>query len=205
MKKSAEAPKFSRKNFMISPKFQLKYIVIILLTIFSAGIIIGGGIYLTLMTVVNKNITDLASRNNFMAMIFSGVNNFLLIALPLVLLAVVLISIYVTHKIAGPEYRIKRVLESMGWGDFAVPVTLRKGDELQLLADKIKEVNRSLSFMIKEQKIMVKKLYSKHASLLKEVKKAKPSRIKLASLAVDLSETSRKLKEDFESIKILDV
>lgn len=205
MEETLKDKKLSRKKYIVSPNYQIKYVGIMLMTVLSTALFVGGGVYFTIMTVVNRNFPDLDSRKLFSDIVFSQANQLFMIALPLVLIAVIYISIFISHKISGPEYRLKRILDSMGRGDFAVPVKLRKGDELQPLADKIEDVNRSLSFMIKEQKLMIGKLETKLTALAKEVKKAQPSRIKLAALTDDLSSTTKKLKEDFESIKIMDV
>ncbi len=205
MDEKLEAQTFSRKRYIIAPDFQFKYVGIMLSTVLSTGLFIGGCVYLILMAVINKNLPFLDRRQLFADMIFSQANQFFLIALPLVLVIVVVMSIFVSHKISGPEYRIKRILDSMGRGDFAVPVKLRKGDELQLLADTLVEVNHNLSYMIKEQKLMVKELDASINAIARELKKNQPNCLKLLPLAGVLSSTSKKLKADFENLKILDV
>jgi nitrogen fixation/metabolism regulation signal transduction histidine kinase len=42
-----------------------------------------------------------------------------------------LYGIYFTHKVAGPVYKMKRLLKQVGEGNLAVDARLRKGDELQ--------------------------------------------------------------------------
>lgn len=58
----------------------------------------------------------------------------LLVLLPLVCLALVIaiaaMGIYVTHKVAGPIYKMKRQLAEVGAGRLRIPQPLRKGDEL---------------------------------------------------------------------------
>ena len=58
---------------------------------------------------------------------------------PLIVVIVILgvLSIFVSHKIAGPVYRLKRSLEQITAGDLALRVHLRKGDDLQDLADQL--------------------------------------------------------------------
>ncbi len=71
--------------------------------------------------------------------------NFLDYLLPAVIISLVLgfvasiaITIFFPHKIAGPLYRIERDLrEKVGEGDLSVRFILRKGDEVQDLADAI--------------------------------------------------------------------
>jgi len=205
MKGIIEFNKFSRRRYIISPRFQLRYIGIMLGTVLSTGLFIGGCVYFIVMAVINKNLPFLDRRQLFADMVFSQANQVFLIGLPAVLLTVVILSVYISHKISGPEYRIKKILDSMSRGDFAVPVKLRKGDELRVLADKLEDVNQNISYMFKEQKEMVNSLCSTTKSLVKEVKKVRSSRIKMLALTRALSETSSKLKENLKSVKIIDV
>jgi nitrogen fixation/metabolism regulation signal transduction histidine kinase len=42
-----------------------------------------------------------------------------------------LLGIYFTHKVAGPVYKMKRLLAQVGHGNLHVESRLRKGDELR--------------------------------------------------------------------------
>ncbi len=51
--------------------------------------------------------------------------------LTLMVVLIGLLGIYVTHKIAGPVYKMKRLLGQVGQGNLHVEARLRKGDELR--------------------------------------------------------------------------
>lgn len=51
-------------------------------------------------------------------------------ALALLVVAVGLAGIVVTHKVAGPIFKMKKQLQALRDGDYTVPYPLRKGDEL---------------------------------------------------------------------------
>lgn len=53
------------------------------------------------------------------------------IALFLLVLGVGLAGVVVTHKVAGPVFKMKRLLRELGRGHFSVVARLRKGDELK--------------------------------------------------------------------------
>jgi methyl-accepting chemotaxis protein len=65
---------------------------------------------------------------------------------PLVLAFVLLIvhSVLTSHKIAGPLYRIRTVLNSVGKGDLSGKITLRKKDYLKKEADAVNAAIESL-------------------------------------------------------------
>jgi methyl-accepting chemotaxis protein len=51
--------------------------------------------------------------------------------LALMVLLIGLLGIYFTHKVAGPIYKMKRLLKQVGDGCLSVDARLRRGDELQ--------------------------------------------------------------------------
>lgn len=66
---------------------------------------------------------------------------------PAVSLAMILIflhSIRASHKIAGPLYRFKLVLEALKEGEISSPISIRKGDYLHPEAELINQVLQSL-------------------------------------------------------------
>ena len=68
----------------------------------------------------------------------------------LVGLASVLVTLYASHKIAGPIYRIEKDLEKVMLGDLRVKFNLRKNDQLQALATMIEALVGNLGDDIKE-------------------------------------------------------
>jgi methyl-accepting chemotaxis protein len=66
---------------------------------------------------------------------------------PAVILAMILIflhSVRASHKVAGPLYRFKLVLEALKEGEISSPISIRKGDFLHPEAELINEVLESL-------------------------------------------------------------
>jgi nitrogen fixation/metabolism regulation signal transduction histidine kinase len=58
----------------------------------------------------------------------------------LVMIQIVLLTIYFSHKVAGPIYRFERMCHNIIEGDYSGGVSLRKGDEMQTLASLFNEV-----------------------------------------------------------------
>jgi signal transduction histidine kinase len=62
-----------------------------------------------------------------------------------------LLGIYFTHKVAGPVYKMKRLLKQVGRGNLRVEARLRKGDELQDFFDAFTQMVSGLRDLEKEQ------------------------------------------------------
>ncbi|NCB07810.1 MAG: HAMP domain-containing protein [Bacteroidia bacterium] len=65
------------------------------------------------------------------------VNMILLVLLPVVLIVIWFVALELSHRIAGPIYRLEKELDSMISGKSQGPIKLRPRDELKALADKI--------------------------------------------------------------------
>lgn len=53
-------------------------------------------------------------------------------------------SMFITHRIAGPLFRIETTIDTMNHGDFTNKIFLRKNDECKELAEKINQLNELL-------------------------------------------------------------
>ena len=60
----------------------------------------------------------------------------------LVIIQIVLLTIYFSHKVAGPVYRFEKVCHNMIEGNYKDQIHLRRGDEMQNLATLLNEVIR---------------------------------------------------------------
>jgi len=79
-------------------------------------------------------------------------------ALGIVIVVMGLLSVFISHKVAGPVYRLEKILAQVRDGDLDVSVRLRKKDELQGLAE-------SLDGIIADQRQLVDILRAEKDSL----------------------------------------
>lgn len=57
----------------------------------------------------------------------------------------IIITLFLTHRIAGPFYRFEKTMDAMGSKDLSQKIVLRKKDEGKALAGKINEFNKTIS------------------------------------------------------------
>lgn len=72
--------------------------------------------------------------------------------------SVALLTMYTSHKIAGPLFRIKREVEAMEKGDLKVGFRIRKDDQLQELAEALRRLAGSQREKHSRLNIKVKEL-----------------------------------------------
>jgi methyl-accepting chemotaxis protein len=71
--------------------------------------------------------------------------------LALMVVLIGLLGIYFTHKVAGPVFKMTRLLKQVGEGDLRVDARLRKGDELRDFFDTFTQMVSGLREMEKAQ------------------------------------------------------
>ena len=135
-----------RKIFLVNKSLQVRYMAMVAIMMIAISIITGWAIYATTwMTLLDR-------CNNQIAMIdkiFLDLNNLLFIRISLLILSGVCIGViiimFMVHRIAGPLYRVKKVLGVIGDGIIPGEVRFRHKDELKYIADGINKVTGKIS------------------------------------------------------------
>lgn len=161
----------NRLKLFAGSKFQIKYMIMVLLIVAVSSSVIGGGVYFIIKSEVQSQLTDIAEQTLKSAVIFSEVNSFLLVLIPVLFILIALVSLLLLHKIAGPEYRLEQHLQSMARGDFTFSSEVIKGEELAALVKTLKYTKECLSAMILEERELVNKLLLTANDILRELDK----------------------------------
>lgn len=150
-------PKFRRTHYFIAKRFQLKYVGLILLLMFLTAALCSYVVYYTSMMLLGEKLANIYPQGKLVSII-NTVNFRILLSILLITPVVVVFSIFLSHKIAGPVYRMEKYLRSMSEGNLATPLVLRKGDELSELANGINNLAQSMKLSIGEQRSLLNKM-----------------------------------------------
>ncbi|MCM8790383.1 MAG: methyl-accepting chemotaxis protein [Candidatus Omnitrophica bacterium] len=167
--------RFKRKQLFVSAKFQLKYVGLILLLMFITAIVCSYVVYYSSMILLAEKLANVYPQGRLIAII-KTVNFRVLLSIVLLMPFVAYIGIYLSHKIAGPIYRMERFLEDMAGGNLTSRLSLRKGDELGSIADKINLLSDSMKQTIGRQKASLTKVLIELENL-KKLADSKPADI----------------------------
>lgn len=124
-----------RRIYFIEKEFQTKFMLKFFSLVAIGGLITVGALYLA--TMQSNTVAFVDSR-----VVVKTTADFLLpLAIQTVIIVTVIVSIaalvvtlFVSHKIAGPLYRLKKVMASLEKGDFSGDFRLRHYDQLQDIA-----------------------------------------------------------------------
>ncbi len=139
MDENIAKPQFKRKQLIVARKFQLKYAGIILLMMFITAGFCSYAIYYTTIILFGEKLANVYPQGQ-LASVINAVNFRILVSVLVVSPLIGFLGIYLSHKIAGPIFRIEKTIGKMTQGDFSDRITLRRGDEMKSLADSINKL-----------------------------------------------------------------
>ena len=130
-----------RREYYISRDIQLKYIRLTLLLMVLVCLIMGYTIYETWWGILAKKLAVVYPLENVTGL-YSFFNSTLILTLLIMIPVIVVATMYLSHRVAGPVFHIEKDLIEIGQGDLSRRIVLRKTDELKKLAS---ELNRFIS------------------------------------------------------------
>ncbi len=126
---------YKRRNYFIDKGFQVKFIVRFCMLAALGGLLTTGIIYYlsmqsTTVAFFNSRAVVRSTADFMLPLLLQTV----LVVMVITSLAMIAVTLFASHKIAGPMYRLKRVTESLAKGDFSSDFKIRKLDQFQDLA-----------------------------------------------------------------------
>ena len=152
-----------RKKYVIAGRFQLRYILYILVFLYLGAAIAGYTVYFSAWTTLGESLANVYPRGR-LVFIFRQANMVLMVRLLLISPIFILIGIILSHRIAGPVYRMGKYIESLMLGDYSRGLTLRKNDEFKPLAYKMTH----LCYKLREDEEGRKKMGSEILHILRQ-------------------------------------
>lgn len=136
---------YKRRNYLIKKDFQLKFILKFCLLLFIGVVISTVLLFLFCQGTLTSSFQQsrLVIENTGLAILPSVVYTNL-ITLGLITLATITVTLFVSHKIAGPMFRFQKELEDVGKGNLTRKVTFRSKDQIGDMAVSLNNMIGSL-------------------------------------------------------------
>ncbi len=132
-----------RRNYFIEKKFQSGFILKFCVLVIIGSLLTGALVYFfsqqATTVVFEHGRVQVKSTADFLLPFLIQT---IIVVCVVVSIATVALTLFISHKIAGPLYRLKKELAAIGLGDLSGAFALRGDDQLQ-------DVARSMSAMIK--------------------------------------------------------
>ncbi len=186
-----------RRKFFIDRKFQSKFIIKFCLLVILACVLFGGLIYL-----LSSETTTTAFENS--RLVIKSTADYLLpllaltalITIVIVGLAMIITTLFISHRIAGPAYRFEKVTGDIASGNLNLDISLRSKDQLQPIAKGLAEMVKKLRFQITK----IKERFSELTDCVEKMKSLQDEKLKLHM--VDLEKTINELNKEIKYFKL---
>ena len=122
---------YQRRQYFVKKEFQLKFILKFCLLIFIGTIISTGLLFVFSQDTLTSSFQQsrLVIKSTGLTILPSVVYTNL-ITLGLIAIATIIVTLFVSHKMAGPLFRFEKELKDIGGGDLTRQVILRKKDSI---------------------------------------------------------------------------
>ena len=193
--------KSKRKQYLVAKMFQVKYIGLILLLMFLTAALCSYVVYYTSMIIFGEKLANVYPQGRLIHIV-RIVNIRILLSVLLVTPLVATLGLFLSHKIAGPIYRMERFLFNMSEGDMSSTIVLREGDELVTLANGINRLADSIKISITSQKSHLSQV-SNELERLKALSSMKP--LDLAAISISINKLDSEISAmsvEFEKYKV---
>lgn len=147
---------YKRRKYLIDRRLQAKYALLTILLLLVYTFLFAAILFIPqILGLVASNTIDEQAKA---ARTLLNLHQSVWPALGLVAVILSTTSIFVTHKIAGPVYRFRKVLSEVSAGNLEISIKLRKRDDLKDLAEDLNNV-------INELRTFVLTLQEDHATM----------------------------------------
>jgi methyl-accepting chemotaxis protein len=124
-----------RRTYFIEKKFQADFIIRFCLLVVGGGLLTTALVYIfssraASVSIVNSRVVVRSTADFILPVLVQNVA----VTMIVVGLATIAVTLLYSHRIAGPLYRFKKVLEAMGEGDYSAAFKIRNLDQLKILA-----------------------------------------------------------------------
>ena len=132
---------YKRRQYFIDRKFQSDYIIKFCALVVLGGLLTIGLLYLlamrsTTVSIVDSRVVVRSTADFLLPLLVQTVA----VVTILIGIAVMVVAVLLSHKIAGPLYRFQKEIKNLENGDFTTEFRIRKMDQLQDLAENFNQM-----------------------------------------------------------------
>jgi len=191
-----EGKKYERKQYIVDKKFQYKFVLMLIFFIFLTVLTVSFTTFYVIWQNVIEEFFFVPEASKKLGDIYLRTSE--LLVLPLAVLAVIgaVAGIFISHRIAGPVYRIKKVSEEIAKGNLSINVKFRKGDELHDLADSMNSMISGVRTLVKEDRSAIDKIAAVSEKLTADLKKQKGLKEEVEKTVLELNGIVKVLKKN---------
>jgi len=129
-----------RRRYFIKSGLQTRYLKLIILAIALPTFLFAVCLYYLIFYLMAEQLGIPESIAYNITPVLTKINFILLLGLPIIVIVLLWWGIFISHRIAGPVYRLEKELDKISKGNFSLRIKFRKKDELSSVAEGINKV-----------------------------------------------------------------
>lgn len=129
-----------RKQYFIKGPIQSRYLILTVISMIVPTIVVAGGLYYLQVTLMAKELALPEIIYAHLVPVLKQINIYLAISLPIVFIVIFVYGVLISHRLAGPIFRLEKDLDRIIAGDHSVRIRFRQQDSLDSLAARINRV-----------------------------------------------------------------
>jgi len=186
-----------RKNYIVDKRFQFKFIGVVVFSMLLFLLMVGWTVYSNIWVVLLKD-----TQNPYFLLVKKQADLVIFYKLILLMMAVTVISFFISHKFAGPIHRISRASREVAEGDLCLRVNLRRGDEFINLVDDFNQMVRSLHTLVLKEREQIKLVNSKVKEISKDLKEKDLTASDKDKILKELGELTKEIEKINSRFKV---
>lgn len=198
-----EENKKRRKTYLIKRIFQVKFIIIFLVLVIMSSVISGILLYRKTNTELGYHYGRAHSKiQNTGEILLPNMLMGNIIALVVIGGITIALTIFISHKIAGPLYRFEKNADQIAKGDLTLITKLRQSDQIHGLAASFSK----MTIELREKLLGIRQKSEELPGLIDEIKKLSQNETisskELTGITARLSQISSGLQESLKHFKL---
>ena len=129
-----------RTQYFIKGPIQSRYLILTLISMIVPTLVVAGGLYYLQSTLMAEELALPEIIYGHLIPVLKKINLYLAVALPLIFLIIFFYAVIISHRLAGPIFRLEKDLDKIIEGDHSVRIRFRSKDCLDSLAVKLNQV-----------------------------------------------------------------
>ena len=133
-----------RRQYFIKGPIQSRYLILLVISMLIPTLLVAGCLYYLIATLMAQELGLPESIYGHLIPVLKKINVYLAVGLPLVFTAIFFYAVLISHRLAGPIFRLEKDLDRIIAGDHSVRIRFRTKDRLDNLAQKLNQVLEKL-------------------------------------------------------------
>lgn len=129
-----------RKQYFIKGPIQSRYLILTVISMIVPTLITVAGLYYLQAQLMAEELGLPESIYGHLIPVLKKVNIYLAIGLPIIFAVIFVYAVIISHRLAGPIFRLEKDLDQIISGDRSVRIHFRRKDCLDNLANKLNQV-----------------------------------------------------------------